>query len=1351
MNKPLRLLLLLFLWTVASISDSFGQGASFPCDGKLYQIRQVGTTTRLFRVDRTTNPYTTVELQNLGLNLNCLAYNQLDNYLYAITYSNSAVPILYRIGQGGIVSLGNIRNAAGTANLGARNYAGGAIDENGIYYFSSEAGSNTAFSIDLKTVTAVTLPRARTIALGANYSFFDLAINPLDNEIYASNFEGILYRIVPNAAGGAATVSTVNSTVAVNGGQDPVGTLFFDAGGTLLAASNGSTGGTDEGNFYIININATQTASTWVRVTTLPRSTQSDGASCIYPPQKIDVVKSVGAVTQVSTTEFTIPYTIRVKNTATELGVNAQNIQVSEFLYRTATTDNTSNITFGAANLPTDATRPSTVENLTITDDDPDTNYVLNNTGGNAFNGSSANEGARAGLLATGQTLNQGRTITITFTARIRFSAAGNVPSVAQLNTAIASSSTVSNTGYRLDPSSGTYIPPIDLLAADQSTNSANLPATPNGDTPSPTPVNFTASIAGTVFEDVNYGGGPGRSQTASAGVGVSGVRVELYRGSTYQTFTTTDADGFYSFGGLINNQNYVVRVVNNTVRSTREGGAGAGTAVLPVTTYINGDKVGGNYPNGTDPGASTTTLPATTAQSYLQINARTGNPAVVDFGFNFSTVVNTNDSGQGSLRQFITNSNALRNDNTDLSTGNDLNQVGQTAGVEAAIFMIPTTSLAGTGTSRVATITLASALPAITDNNTTIDGTLQTTNRSNSNTAVLGTGNTVGTGATSLNQVNGPEVQIVIPTTIGGVSISGNNAVINGIALYGSSGNALTVSGNAATISNNVLGTTATSFADPGTARTAGSQLAINGGSGTVVRGNLIGFAGQSGITVATTASGLQIIGNEIASNGRVTVDADGITMPATGVVVQNNLIRDNAGMGVDMAGGSGGASISGNTISGNGVGLTTTAPTSTAGVLVSGTNNLVLNNLLNGNYGAGVMVVNGSNSTRISQNSTVNNGNVTAANGASASGQLGIDLLTSTDNATTGTSPYRSLNASGKTDASGANSLLNFPIITQAAITDITNGNLIISGYAPAGSTIELFLADRTVAAYGQGQSYLLSLIEGGTVNGITDTDNRTSSYANLTVESLNQGSETNANRFYYTIPLSSIPTGLRSSVTGISARLTATATVAGATTSEFSGNIAINRNSPLPVTLTSFTAQAAGQDARLTWATAQELNNSHFVVERSLDGETFEAVQQVQGQGTKATATTYAFTDVRAAARANDKVLYYRLRQVDTDGTSALTGVQTVRFAVFAAKAAVVYPNPTAANTDATLDLSAVAADTYQVTISDVAGRVVRTFSQQGGTNQPLQVAQLPGGSYLIQVKGTSQSFVTRLLKQ
>ena len=61
------------------------------------------------------------------------------------------------------------------------------------------------------------------------------------------------------------------------------------------------------------------------------------------------------------------------------------------------------------------------------------------------------------------------------------------------------------------------------------------------------------ARITGTVFEDVNYGGGAGRSRAAAGGVGRPGARVELYAaaGAFLWPPPTTGPTGVYTLRRL--------------------------------------------------------------------------------------------------------------------------------------------------------------------------------------------------------------------------------------------------------------------------------------------------------------------------------------------------------------------------------------------------------------------------------------------------------------------------------------------------------------------------------------------------------------------------------------------------------------------------------------------------------------------------------------------------------------------------------------------------------------------------------------------------------------------------------
>ncbi len=97
--------------------------------------------------------------------------------------------------------------------------------------------------------------------------------------------------------------------------------------------------------------------------------------------------------------------------------------------------------------------------------------------------------------------------------------------------------------------------------------------------------------------------------------------------------------------------------------------------------------------------------------------------------------------------------------------------------------------------------------------------------------------------------------------------------------------------------------------------------------------------------------------------------------------------------------------------------------------------------------------------------------------------------------------------------------------------------------------------------------------------------------------------------------------------------------------------------------PIQLGEFTVHTNILDAYLHWETLSEIGNSHFVIERSLDGVLFDEIQRIDGAGDSDEILTYSFRDKDAGAWADQ--LYYRLRQVDFDGDEAFSPVRVVLF--------------------------------------------------------------------------------------
>ena len=183
-----------------------------------------------------------------------------------------------------------------------------------------------------------------------------------------------------------------------------------------------------------------------------------------------------------------------------------------------------------------------------------------------------------------------------------------------------------------------------------------------------------------------------------------------------------------------------------------------------------------------------------------------------------------------------------------------------------------------------------------------------------------------------------------------------------------------------------------------------------------------------------------------------------------------------------------------------------------------------------------------------------------------------------------------------------------------------------------------------------------------------------------------------------------------------------------------------ITIYSMSTLPVELIDLRAVPEGDAVRLDWATATELNNDRFVVQRSANGLQFADVGVVDGAGTTTVTSFYAWRDEDPLPGTS----YYRLVQVDLDGTTDPSPVVAVTFTP--SQALVVFPNPT---TDGVITIHDAPGTDREVMVYDSSMRLVRSARLADG-DPVLHLGDLPDGTYFILVQRDGTFNTTRVMK-
>ncbi|MBE0644197.1 MAG: T9SS type A sorting domain-containing protein [Bacteroidetes bacterium] len=186
----------------------------------------------------------------------------------------------------------------------------------------------------------------------------------------------------------------------------------------------------------------------------------------------------------------------------------------------------------------------------------------------------------------------------------------------------------------------------------------------------------------------------------------------------------------------------------------------------------------------------------------------------------------------------------------------------------------------------------------------------------------------------------------------------------------------------------------------------------------------------------------------------------------------------------------------------------------------------------------------------------------------------------------------------------------------------------------------------------------------------------------------------------------------------------------------------------NSPLPVELVSFSARRKDNTVDLRWNTATELNNYGFEIERATEKDgAYTTLGFEQGQGSKNSPTEYSFEDAGAPA----STLYYRLRQIDRDGSvsyspivEVLAGTARIEIGNF--------PNPF--NPSTTITFQSPEDGMARLAVYNTLGEQVAVafdgeVRQNESISVPFEAADLPGGAYFYTVTVGTQTQTGKML--
>ena len=168
-----------------------------------------------------------------------------------------------------------------------------------------------------------------------------------------------------------------------------------------------------------------------------------------------------------------------------------------------------------------------------------------------------------------------------------------------------------------------------------------------------------------------------------------------------------------------------------------------------------------------------------------------------------------------------------------------------------------------------------------------------------------------------------------------------------------------------------------------------------------------------------------------------------------------------------------------------------------------------------------------------------------------------------------------------------------------------------------------------------------------------------------------------------------------------------------------------------------INSFVAINEPTQVQLKWTTINELPNTTFIIERSVDGGVhFSPIGSVAGRGTSNQVQAYAFADVHPV----EGLALYRIVEQPLNSAVYKTDTRSVtRTASAISEYVVAYPNPVRGTLY--LKISSKASQAASVLLYDITGRLIRSSILPLASGEqviPYPLRNLSAGNYVLRIK-------------